>query len=1074
MTYASIRADLGLAWAAIACAALVFGGCGDESGNLRDDGSVGEAGTNADGSVDGGRPDAMAIIRCFGDLDCPTGTVCEIEADALEGECRPGCRNNDDCEPPQICDQGLRICVDPPEEPCRTCADCEDGQFCDVATGVCEPGCCTEPDSCEPDGTTQTRCDEESRECVAIFVCCRADRSCDRVVEEQCQGANDRLLRTTLGCSGDPCDDFCVEDAQCDPEDYCNEEGVCVPGCRLGDLDTCPPGEVCNDEHRCGTPTCGRDEDCGPLQYCGTNERDEPVCVEGCRLGEPCPQGELWHCDERSRECRLFCDDDHPCPAEFYCAPDTELCTPLCDRHEDCDPDQYCGDDRQCWPGCRDDRNIEPNDDVDTATPIVIDNRSGSIADLVSCEDNDDYFAFELPDGWRLLASLAFDSGEAPGNLHLTLYDPDEQELANNTGLENPKALIYPHNLDDPQPVGGTYYLKVEGDRTVSRIAYSIHVTMVPPRDPLVPGEEGPLGCFRDSDDQAGRGGSANTAIRIGDEGQGQFFQIIEGSLCPDDDEDWWSIMLGRNDGFGVLICAQPGSCEIEAKLYSAFALNNPAQPNYISAEDDPRGDCAGGVVYSFDVAQSTNGFLDDPPYYLALSCARDDDNRVAEYVLTQRFDRSGDICRDDPAEPNDDRGEAVILGEDNGELPPNESVCLESLTICPNDVDYFEFEAENNDTLRATVRLATPVVDDVQVQILGPQNNPLGESDQGDEGSLTARVVGARQTTHYVRVSNAGLANGEYSLCVERESSLICPDPLEPNPRNDQRLDAAELQVISPNGVQRYELINSAICHPGGLEDEDWYEFTVEEAHSRIIVHADFIHAAGDLNLELWRDGEEIDIDRSNGERNGELISYDPPFVDAGDYQVRVLAEDHEENTYNLTVTVVPPDEESCPPDFHESNNSLPDASFIGGADVRIGDLWICTEAPNERVTGDWFQLSVDDRDRTIHVEYSAVDGRIGVFVYAPSVADPDMLIPTAINEEGTTVQCANIEAGTESQDIWVQFIAPARLMDGDLRVDYVMQVVETDLDANARGECDVLSDGAFENVDWPTIVLP
>ena len=68
-------------------------------------------------------------------------------------------------------------------------------------------------------------------------------------------------------------------------------------------------------------------------------------------------------------------------------------------------------------------------------------------------------------------------------------------------------------------------------------------------------------------------------------------------------------------------------------------------------------------------------------------------------------------------------------------------------------------------------------------------------------------------------------------------------------------------------------------------------------------------------------------------------------------------------------------------------------------------------------------------------------------------------------------SAQCINISANDQAGLLYLRVTAATLYSDGEERVDYTLQVVDTDLDANPRGECDTLNNGLFDFFDWPTL---
>jgi hypothetical protein len=141
---------------------------------------------------------------------------------------------------------------------------------------------------------------------------------------------------------------------------------------------------------------------------------------------------------------------------------------------------------------------------------------------------------------------------------------------------------------------------------------------------------------------------------------------------------------------------------------------------------------------------------------------------------------------------------------------------------------------------------------------------------------------------------------------------------------------------------------------------------------------------------------------------------------------------------------------------------NALP----VGPGAVRHADTWICQD---ERRTGDWYRLDAQNKDLTIHIAYDrATDGQLRL-----AATNQDLSVFEESLEAQTTVQCINVRASGVLTPVYLNIAASSVFSDGDDRVDYVMQIIETDLQANPRGACDTLSGGQFGFVTWPVLDL-
>ena len=1040
-------------------------------------------------------------IFCFDHSMCAVDEYCDLPPGGFNGICRRGCRIDEPESWPedQICvetDEG-HVLEPIPEEPCRNDRDCEESeQFC-AESGECRLGCRMDPNNCPPDGSDDNRAqdcreNEEGRTCEPRYVCCGSGASiCTREFQDECDGL---ILENTLDCTGDPCVDVCQDgDEDCPPDKYCNEDKMCEEGCRVEDPAACPPGEICDPGARvCRVVPCTNDEMCPAGKYCRISDgAEEGECTPGCRGDDDCDEGQDERCDGTHR-CRTFCDEENPCrDPDKYCDLRLGSCRPPCLEHDECDIAETCTPESRCEVGCRDDRREEPNNDFASATSVGIVDGSGQMQGRTICPDDRDHYAFEVPEGWRIWVTLTFDP--AAGDLRLNLYDASQVLLEQRPNLGSPKDIIFPPRLDDPHLLGGTYHVRVEGadrtvhvpgsaDSTTEAPGYTLEVAMVPPRDPSHPDGEGPLGCFPDRHephgDYPGQANDPADAIRIGVQERERFTDLYVGTICQAGDVDWFEFPMSVQDGLTVEIRTEPGSDGLIGEIYSAFGLHDLVHPMFSTDECSADGERTLCEL----VVPAESGQFRDGNYYLrvrGLEVAESDRDGVGEYELEVDFVRAGVPCVPDHAEPNDEHGASFALGN-GGVVPANQELTIEALSLCSGETDYFRLEAETNDTLEIAVDIEDEAGDDFVVALVDNLDSVVGATGQGDRGRVEASFVGATQGSYHVRVSGVGPATARYRLNVLRNRGANrCEDPAEAGaPRNDTHQQATMLEP-SGDGATRFALENGRLCNLAS-SDIDWYCFNVAENRSRIAVVADFTHENGNVDMWLYRrqqlnEGEiEVPIAESATQRDGELINVQKALGDAGDYCIKVASPNGDENTYNLTITVVPEDPDTCPEDYREQNDVIEDAHRLGGADVRVGDAWACVEEGDR--DHDWFRLSADRHDRTIHVEYRHPgDGRLNLFAWGPDIENPGRFLPIASSREiDTGAQCVNVRHGQQPRVFYIQLWAASRIDDNDLRVDYVLQVVDTDLDVNPRGQCDILNDGAYEHVEWPTVNLP
>lgn len=268
----------------------------------------------------------------------------------------------------------------------------------------------------------------------------------------------------------------CATNADClTPQQPICEEGICTAPSDLVGL-----GEI-----------CGRDEDCdesADLCYEGFSGGQDNICTIGCRSDEACEAlGEGAYCNPisfREAVCVLACSANEDC-GDFYvctagrCAVDTE-----CRIDADCSQgrvcrttrsgDRYCAQPRSEAP-CGQDVDLEPNASFDAAQMMPLDQR---IQDLRICNQDDDYFVFEVPElaadanPWRMRVETSFRMGT---DIDIYVYDARGNALGESI---TPNQTTEAVEVDFLAP--GPIYVRVDqfdSDR-LTDTTYSLLVTL--------------------------------------------------------------------------------------------------------------------------------------------------------------------------------------------------------------------------------------------------------------------------------------------------------------------------------------------------------------------------------------------------------------------------------------------------------------------------------------------------------------------------------------------------------------------------------------------------------------------
>jgi len=617
--------------------------------------------------------------------------------------------------------------------------------------------------------------------------------------------------------------------------------------------------------------------------------------------------------------------------------------------------------------------------------------------------------------------------------------------------------------------------------------------------------------CFPDGLDPLDNNNQG--ARQAGLEPLDDFFDVFEGNLCAQD-EDWICFPMGDDDGLELRLMA-PESCgPIALELFnlSRLALLGTDSPeaSITEAEISPE-----GLLYSWERGPTGDAFV------AGQHCLRlrpqGEEASCEGYDLTLIFHRRSLYCTDQ-VEPNDHLAEALHLDHSgpmadfNGRLPANLDLQVPlSLRICPGDLDLYRFEADPHDALRAWAIAGADLEGELRLIFLDAEGQERGDAagvnatPRNPEQALA--LAGRNGGEFYLKVEGGEQSVGDYELYLRRDSGAegCVRDLHEPRDRNDLPIRAVELREVEPD---RFQLSNGSICHPEGIQDEDWYRFPVEEAMSRLCIGARFRHRDGDLSLQVFRGGQivgeqacvqhvdcipepdpfnpsppelaeaacinnscQLPIVQSDARYDGEYIAIPRSEVQEGEYLLRVKGA---ENNYDLSVTraLFSPD---CEPDWQERREPNDDprrATELGSGRAMICDAWICE---HEQDWGDWYAIEVPAHhegsvgvDRSVHLSFSPHDDGL---LLLSAVDEMGRLVESF--ELSTNAQCINIRGGALPQRVFLGISADSIVDDGDHRIDYSLQILPVDLDRDERGACDALNEGLFSYITWPTFEL-
>lgn len=995
MIHGSARASgVAFGWL-LALGLFTLAGC-DDGGPSGDGGTGGSAGG---GGAPGAGGDAGPDDGCLADDDCTEGEYCRFADGAFEGECVPGCRlDPDDCEDGFRCDPDRRECVR--EVECEENDDCDDGAEC--VEGRCAPpeGCTVEPDSC-PEGQV---CDPDTRECVepTPVVCCLPDAMCEQTTDVACEAAGGEARVGVAGCSPNPCIDGCRRDADCGDGEYCDTDtGACEAGCRQKP-DDCGNARYCDPSHTCVEARCVADDDCDGL-------------------------GGEFYCQTEVSACRRACEADDECPEGFECA-----------------------DDGRCVRiGCADDE-AEDDDGADQARAVAFDEAGAAPPQAGRlCPLDDDWYAVELPEaGDRVRAELSCGGDAEAPDLALELVDADGRRVA---GANEPgcgETLVWPGGGDPG--AAGTFYVRVFGPAPMAGVDYDLRIARLPPAD----------ACDPDDAEEDDTPDAATELLIEADE------ETVEGRTACHGDDDWFRFVLGAGDGVVIDLTslgnATGGNEDLTFDLVGPGAPALPLDPEdaavFGPAESLPGPDGEEVLRLTFE---PNNDVIAEGVWYLRVRGA--DPSQSGGYTLRVAAARAGTPCRPDAEEPNDAPGQATDLMAREGfaegdALRPEVALTLVELSRCTGDADWFRFRAADGD--RLTVRATLRGEDGSPVMALGGAVHLAVVDRGGVVVGVEARDVGPELNTvtpalaageYFVRVAGARAARAlRYDLTLVRTPSggACVDDAYDAIARNDERGAATPLDV-GPDGPAL--VAGASLCRTAAGDDVDWYTFELEQA-GRLTVELTFVHADGDLDLYLWRAGEDapLAVGDSIDDDESLIVEGAPP----GHYYLEVSSLAGDENDYDLTVTFDAA--AACEADAGEPDDG-PDDAVDAAPPFAAGERWICEQPADE----DWYRVDVGaDGPVTFHVDFFRDDdGWITLDVY-----DEDGGFVRSI-EEPLDGQCVILEPQPGGAT-WF-FAVVARTFDpADDTPDRVSYAVEV-----ADGERCAEFEPLYLDVEWPRL---
>lgn len=720
------------------------------------------------------------------------------------------------------------------------------------------------------DCTTDFQCGED-RVCV-LGECregqCNLDRRCP--IGQTCD-------RTTYTCSG-AVDESCDNDGEC-------ADGFCIAGrcenvqCRLDEH--CGANETCNAQYRCVAMTA----------RCIDGDNDG--FGEGCAEGPDCDDGDSAVNPNIIEDGQTLCGDgiDNDCNGEdAECGERDADMDGYTDKGGDCNdnnPDinpgvaevPYNGADDDCDPATRD-------DDVDG------DGFPAREVGGADCDDRDPAInpeARDIPgngvdedcDGMDAVADNNDADGDGISALDGDCNDDDPSVY--------PGAEEIPYNGVDDDCDPATPDNDLDGDGVAAPQDCDDDNPAVAPGQPEtyyngIDDDCDPATADGDADgdgvDAIEAGGTDcndnNAAIHPGAE-EVPYNGADDDCdpATPDDDLD--------GDGFNRDV-----DCDDDDPAVNPDAIENATT----LCSDGIDHDCRGGDVECDAGAPDADGdgIPDDQ------DCAPDNPDVPGPVEIPNNgIDDDCDpatpdvvaVCENDAfddASPNDDLASATAVEDGN-----RRGVQYGALHICGDESDWYTIRIQEGDGLEIDIAF-THADGDIDMRLL--KENPNGGDPILVDTSVSVRdseTVYERRAsadaTYYIEVYRFRPGESDYTMTVNVFQQ--CTD--------DAEILSGEQNDTRDRARSRFPAIGESrqICD----YDDDWYRFTLN-ARQRVRIDALFSHAAGDIDMVLYRQGEDRILHRAISSTDDELID---ETLDAGTYELRIYGFRDHQNSYTL-----------------------------------------------------------------------------------------------------------------------------------------------------------------------------
>jgi hypothetical protein len=353
-------------------------------------------------------------------------------------------------------------------------------------------------------------------------------------------------------------------------------------------------------------------------------------------------------------------------------------------------------------------------------------------------------------------------------------------------------------------------------------------------------------------------------------------------------------------------------------------------------------------------------------------------------------------------------------------------------------DEDWYSFVIEDgNFGLRFDLEF-THAEGDIDLEILDSLGNLVALSRSTNDNESINYNAPLVPGTYYARIYGSNVGNQYDFFWVDFNEDVY--------EENDIRAEAYDISLFPDTNLS-----SSGTPTQG---DDDWFKVTVGQNNSFLLVELDYVHANGNIDLEVYNASNGVVADSLTTD-NTEAVFVQLP---AGDYFIKVFG-DNAYNDYDLLWNVFEDDV------YEENDTRLESADIIGEAGTQVNGA---------QFDDDWYRVNVSDANSTLFVNLSFIhaDGNIDLELYDSSNA---VLASSASTSDSEVISLQVPVAGDYFIRVFGANLNTSYSLIWNAVLDDAFEENDTLLTAaNITGSEETPLDGVELDEDWFRIDLP